>query len=144
MKKFCLELNPFFDATYPKLFSKVIISRFDTHPESLINFIMILLNASSMNAYANSTKEEECWSPYDEYIQEILAIKKEKRAFGLNLLNQIILNQKNRTAIHILPFIDAYANELQPTLHGAFLEAYNNLSSTCPDTIFNHKYEIAR
>ena len=56
-----------------------------------INFIMILLNASSMNTYANSTREEECWSPYDEYIQEILAIKKEKRAFGLKLFNQIIL-----------------------------------------------------
>lgn len=97
-----------------------------------------------MNTYANSTKEEECWSPYDEYIQEILAIKKEKRAFGLNLFNQIILNQKNKTAIHILPFIDAYANELQPTLHGEFLKTYHNLSRTSPDTILNHKYEIAR
>jgi len=96
-----------------------------------------------MNTHANSTKEEECWSPYDEYIQEILAIKKEKRAFGLNLFNEIILNQKNKTAIHILPFIDAYANELQPTLHGEFLKAYHNLSRTCPDTILNHKYEIA-
>ena len=105
---------------------------------------MILFNASSMNAHANSTKEEECWSPYDEYIQEILAIKKEKRAFGLNLLNQIILNQKNKTAIHILPFIDAYAKELQPTLHGEFLKTYNNFTRTCPDTILNHKYEIAR
>ena len=54
-----------------------------------------------MNTYANSTKEEECWSPYDEYIQEILAIKKEKRAFGLNLFNQIILNQKNKTLTFI-------------------------------------------
>ena len=105
---------------------------------------MILFNASSMNAHANSTKEEECWSPYDEYIQEILAIKKEKRAFGLNLLNQIILNQNNKTAIHILPFIDAYAKELQPSLHGEFLKTYNNFTRTCPDTILNHKYEIAR
>merc|ERR1711990_1071942 len=69
--------------------SKVIISRFDTHPESLINFIMILLNASS-NTKEVGEMSELSWSPYDEYIQEILAIKKEKRSFGLDLLNQII------------------------------------------------------